>query len=56
MKIQYDVIIIGAGVGGISAAKTLINSGLKVLLVEKHQIGGKTIHGLVPLLTTFFNR
>lgn len=45
MEKQYDVIIVGAGVAGISAAKTLINSGLKVLLIEKNQVGGKTIHG-----------
>ena len=42
---HYDVIIIGAGVGGLSAAKTLIDTGLRVLLVEKDKLGGKTIHG-----------
>jgi prolycopene isomerase len=38
---QYDVIIIGAGVGGMSAAATLAANGLKVLLLEQHhKVGG----------------
>jgi phytoene dehydrogenase-like protein len=38
---QYDVIIIGGGVGGMSAATTLANKGLKVLLLEQHnKVGG----------------
>ncbi len=38
---DYDVIIIGAGVGGMSAATTLASNGLKVLLLEQHhKVGG----------------
>ncbi|MFX1256680.1 MAG: phytoene desaturase family protein [Promethearchaeota archaeon] len=38
---MYDVIIIGAGVGGLSCASKLALSGKKVLILEKiHHIGG----------------
>jgi len=38
----YDVIIIGAGISGISAAKTLIASGKKVILLEaRNRTGGR---------------
>ena len=35
----YDVLIIGGGITGISTAYHLIDSGLKVCLVEKNLIG-----------------
>ncbi|MEG2659733.1 MAG: NAD(P)/FAD-dependent oxidoreductase [Oscillospiraceae bacterium] len=37
---QYDVIVIGAGNGGLAAAATLAEKGKKVILFEKHNIPG----------------
>lgn len=37
---RYDVVIIGAGIGGLSCANYLAKAGLKVLLVEKHYVPG----------------
>lgn len=37
---EYDVIVVGAGVGGLSAALKLAHSGVKVLLLEKHNMTG----------------
>lgn len=36
----YDVVVIGAGNGGLTAAATLAKSGLDVLLLERHNIPG----------------
>lgn len=36
----YDVIVIGAGNGGLTAALTLARSGKKVLLLERHNVPG----------------
>lgn len=40
MRMQYDYIIIGAGMGGLSAANFLAKYGKKVLVLEKHNIPG----------------
>lgn len=37
---NYDVIVIGAGNGGLASAATLAEKGLKVILFEKHNIPG----------------
>jgi len=37
---DYDVIIIGAGNGGLTAAATLAKAGVKVLLLERHNVPG----------------
>lgn len=34
---DYDVIVVGAGPGGSSAAKVAAENGLRVLLLEKRQ-------------------
>ncbi|NLH49088.1 MAG: NAD(P)/FAD-dependent oxidoreductase [Myxococcales bacterium] len=37
---QYDVVVIGAGLGGLSAAAYLAKRGRRVLLLEKHNVPG----------------
>jgi len=36
----YDALVIGAGLGGLSAALKLANDGAKILLLEKHNLPG----------------
>jgi pyruvate/2-oxoglutarate dehydrogenase complex dihydrolipoamide dehydrogenase (E3) component len=46
---KYDLIVIGAGAGGLSAAYTAKGFGKKVLLIEKEKPGGEcTWSGCVP--------
>lgn len=48
-KYDFDLIVIGAGSGGISSAILGKNLGKRVALVEKHRIGGEcTWSGCVP--------
>jgi all-trans-retinol 13,14-reductase len=42
---SYDVIVIGAGIGGLSAAALLAKAGKSVLLVERHSRPGGCAHG-----------
>jgi len=37
---DYDVVVVGAGNAGMTASATLAQKGLKVLLLEKHNIPG----------------
>lgn len=39
-KDEYDVIIIGAGIGGLAAAAMLARNGKKVLVLEKNSVAG----------------
>ena len=49
MTQSYDIVIIGAGGGGITAAFEAQRRGAKVALLEKHKIGGECTHsGCVP--------
>jgi len=46
---NYDLIVIGAGSGGLVAATTANRKGLKTALIEKNKIGGECTHyGCVP--------
>lgn len=52
MSDMYDLIIIGAGPGGYIAAERAGHHGMKVLLVEKKQLGGVCLNeGCIPSKT-----
>jgi glycerol-3-phosphate dehydrogenase len=60
MKTDYDVIVIGAGINGAGIARDAAMRGLKVLLVDKNDIGGgasaastRLIHGGLRYLEHF---
>lgn len=54
MKI-YDIVIIGAGAAGISAALFASKSGLKVAIIEKENIGGINSTAEACLLNIFLS-
>jgi prolycopene isomerase len=42
MRCDYDVIVIGAGIGGLSAASLLSHAGFRTLVLEKNNfLGGR---------------
>jgi dihydrolipoamide dehydrogenase len=48
-EFDYDLVIIGCGVGGHGAALHAVESGLKVAVIEGHDIGGTCVNrGCVP--------
>jgi pyruvate/2-oxoglutarate dehydrogenase complex dihydrolipoamide dehydrogenase (E3) component len=52
MSEQYDLVIIGAGSAGLTAAGFAVQFGVRVALVEKHRVGGDcTWTGCVPSKT-----
>lgn len=59
---MYDVIVIGAGPAGSTAAKTLADKGFKVLLVERHKMprykscSGVLIRKSMDLVKRYFGR
>ncbi len=42
---EFDVVIVGAGVSGLTAATLLSRAGLKVCVLEKHRILGGYLQG-----------
>ena len=44
---KYDVIVIGAGNGGLAAAATCAKEGLSTLLLERHNIPGGSASSFV---------
>lgn len=54
MKTTFDVLVAGAGAGGICAALAAARSGAKVLLLEKaDKVGGTGVHSPVSLICKF---
>jgi Pyridine nucleotide-disulphide oxidoreductase len=48
-KYDYDLVIIGCGVGGHGAALHAVEQGMKVAVIEGHDIGGTCVNrGCVP--------
>ena len=53
---KYDVIVIGAGPGGMECARVLGRHGLKVALVEAQKVGGTCINrGCIPAKTMLWS-
>ena len=49
MNFDYDLIVIGAGPGGLAASERAASYGAKVAIVERDQVGGTcVIHGCIP--------
>ncbi len=49
MAFDYDLIVIGAGPGGLAASERSASYGAKVAIVERDQVGGTcVIHGCIP--------
>ncbi len=49
MSFDYDLFVIGAGPGGVSAARQAAAHGVRVLISERDQVGGTCVmHGCIP--------
>ena len=48
-KVKTDILVIGAGSGGLSVAAGAVQMGAKVVLLEGHKMGGDCLNfGCVP--------
>ena len=53
MKNNYDLVVIGGGMSGVSAAVTSAKKGLRVLLIEQTaMLGGVGVSGLITMVMT----
>lgn len=53
---SYDVVVIGGGVGGYTAAVRAANAGLKTALIERIQLGGAGVNqGCIPIQYLYKN-
>jgi digeranylgeranylglycerophospholipid reductase len=53
--VEYDIVVVGAGPAGSSAAKTVAERGLKTVLIEEHTSIGIPVHcngGIPPTLSS----
>ncbi|MBD2093209.1 FAD-dependent oxidoreductase [Microcoleus sp. FACHB-1515] len=49
MNFDYDLVVIGAGPGGLAAAQRAASYGANVAIVERDQVGGTcVVHGCIP--------
>lgn len=49
MNFDYDLIVIGAGPGGLAASERVASYGARVAIVERDQVGGTcVVHGCIP--------
>lgn len=49
MNFDYDLIVIGAGPGGLAASERAASYGAKVAIVERDRVGGTcVVHGCIP--------
>jgi len=49
LEFQFDLIVVGAGSGGLAASKRAASYGAKVAIIEVNKIGGTcVIRGCVP--------
>ena len=54
-ELQYDVLVIGAGAAGSTAATTIAEQGVRVALIERDEIGGTCLnYGCDPTKTLLF--
>lgn len=52
-KESYDVIVVGSGIGGLSAAALLAKAGKSVLVIERHTVAGGCAHAFKRKGCTF---
>lgn len=56
MKANYHVVIVGAGIGGLSAAATLAGHGLDILMIDENiRPGGQLLRKSKKLSKTVSN-